>query len=235
MEVAGQYALVTGGAKRIGRSIALSLARAGADVIVHYRSSELEAEETARTCRELGVRSATVRADLSNHEETAALWDEARSQLDAPPTILVNDASVYRRETFHEVTPESFGRAVSVNLRAPLLLTQLMARDLPPLGMNGCVININDSQREYRTRWAYGITVEALSSLTQALSNSTPPEIRVNELRLGRVLTPEDRAGSSLPDPTKPVQLIPVESVGQAVLDLVHDESATGCFVSMES
>ena len=233
MEVAGQSALVSGGAKRIGRAIALLLASAGADVIVHYRSSERDAEETARSCREFGVRSATMRADLSSHEETATLWGTACSQWDAPPTILVNNASVYRRETFEEVTPESFGHAVAVNLRAPLLLTQLMARDLPPLGINGCVININDSQQEYRTRWAYGITVAALSSLTQALSNSTPPGIRVNELRLGRVLTPEDRAGSSQIDPSKPVHLIQVESVAQAVLDLVRDDSAIGRFVSM--
>lgn len=233
MEVTGQCALVTGGARRIGRAIATALAREGADVVVHYRSSEREAEETTRICRKLGVRAETSRADLSRHEETAALGDAAHSLLGAPPTIIVNNASSYRRETFAEVTHGSFDTAVAVNLRAPLLLTQRMARDLPPLGINGCVINLNDARQEYRTRWSYGITTTALSALTLALSKSTPECVRVNELRLGPVLPPENAGRTDDSSNTERVRLIPVASVVQAVLDLIRDDAANGRSVEL--
>ena len=233
MEVAGQYALVTGGARRIGRSICIALAHAGADVVVHYRSSERDAEETAQLCRELGARSVAFGGDLSSAQETIAVWRAACDELNAPPTILINNASVYRRETFSEVTAESFDNAVAVNLRAPMILVQQMARDLPPLGVEGCVVNLNDSRQEYRTRWAYGVTASALSSLTRALSASTPDGIRVNELRLGPVLTPEDREASKRSDHAKHAKLIPLDAVAQAVLNLIRDDSASGCSSSL--
>lgn len=235
MEVTGQSALVTGGAKRIGRAIATALAREGADVVVHYRSSEPEAEETARICRKLGVRAETSRADLSRHEQISALCDAAHSLLGATPTIIVNNASSYRRETFAEVTHGSFDDAVAVNLRAPLLLAQRMARDLPlsSLGPNGCVINLNDARQEYRTRWSYGITTTALSALTLALSNATPENVRVNELRLGPVLPPKDAEGADESITTGRVQLIPMASVVRAILDLIRDDAANGRSVEL--
>ena len=117
MEIEGKIGLVTGGAHRVGRALVLGLARAGADVAIHYHSSDEEAAETAEEVRALGRRAETFRADLSDPDAVrglAASVGDAMGGLD----ILVNNASLFESARFEEVTVESWDRVMAVNLRA---------------------------------------------------------------------------------------------------------------------
>lgn len=111
-------ALVTGGAKRLGRAMAFALAEAGFDVAVHYASSSAEAEETAKAIRALGRRSMTLRADLAREEDVSELVPAARSVL-GPLGVLVNNASVFERDEWHDATRQSWDAHLEPNLRAP--------------------------------------------------------------------------------------------------------------------
>ena len=228
MQLNGQLALVTGSAKRIGKHIAIALAKEKADVIIHYNTSRTEAEQTASACASLGVNSTAIHADLSDSDGTLALWHTACQHFNRPPTILINNASHYNRETFEQVTPDSFDTAIAVNLRAPLLLTQQMAQHLPPLNLNGCVINISDSRQTYTSRWSYGITSAARSGLLRSLTDSVPQQIRVNEIRLPPVLPPQDRPAAHATENSNSISLLPVETVTKAVLNFIRDDNANG-------
>ena len=100
------------------------------------------------------------------------------------PSIVINNASIFNRVGIADVTPNDFDHAMAVNVRAPLLLAQAMARDLPDDAI-GKIVNINDRRTVYRSRVAYSITNSALTGLTKTLALSLAPRIQVNELRLG--------------------------------------------------
>ncbi len=192
MKIKGSTALVTGAAKRIGRALALSLAEKGCNVAILYNSSEREALETRDLARALGVRSEIVQADLSNADECENLWNRTVELLGDLPSVVINNASYFDRIGIEELDPGDFDQAMAVNVRAPLLLAQAMARDLPE-NATGKIININDRRKVYRSRIAYSITNSALTGLTKTLAVSLAPRIQVNELRLGVILPlPDD-------------------------------------------
>lgn len=237
MQTIGAIALVTGAGQRIGRAVAIALADAGADVIIHCNTSRTAAEATASACREFGAIAHVIPADLSTTEGVTNLWESTLRRTGASPSIIVNNASYYKRETFAQSTATSWDTAMAVNLRAPFILTQLMAQELTQTDSRGCVINMNDRRQHYRTRWTYGVTVGALSALTAAIAQAIAPNIRVNELRLGPVMPPSDavvetmRIPSLLQTESQPEgspRLVPLTKVTDAVLALIRDDNASG-------
>ncbi|MGC8469859.1 MAG: SDR family NAD(P)-dependent oxidoreductase, partial [Acetobacteraceae bacterium] len=124
-------ALVTGGARRIGRALALALAEAGFAVAIHHRASAQDAEELAREIAARGGRAVSLAADLAREAEVAALAERAASAL-GPLGVLVNNASVFERDEWHDATRQSWERHLGPNLRAPFVLIQAFARALPP-------------------------------------------------------------------------------------------------------
>ena len=120
-------ALVTGAAKRLGREMALYLARRGYDVAVHYASSRVEAEALAQDIRALGRRSGVFAADLLVEAEVQALIPKVRAELGAL-SLLVNNASIFEYDSITNATRESWDRHLESNLRAPYVLTQHFAR-----------------------------------------------------------------------------------------------------------
>ena len=120
-------ALVTGGAKRLGRAMALALAEAGFDVAIHYASSAAEAEETAAEIRALGRRAVALRADLGTRGGGGAAAARCAWPRSAPLGVLVNNASAFERDEWHDATRESWDRHIEPNLRAPFVLTQAFA------------------------------------------------------------------------------------------------------------
>ena len=228
MQTKGALALVTGAAQRIGRAIAIAMADVGADVIIHCNKSRTAAEATAKSCRQHGVKAYVIPADLSETDGAIDLWRSAIQQTGAPPTILINNASYYKRETFAQATTASWDSAMAVNLRAPFILTQFIASELAKIGSGGCVINMNDRRTLYRMRWTYGVTVGALSALTAAMAQAVPANIRVNELRLGPVLPPGDHAVADATNAVLSQPLLPLDEVTDAILDIIRDDSASG-------
>jgi NAD(P)-dependent dehydrogenase (short-subunit alcohol dehydrogenase family) len=178
-------ALVTGAAKRLGRAIALDLARAGYDVALHYNSSEADAQEAAGAIRNLGRRVAPLRADLDNEEETSSLIARAVAEL-GPLGALINCASVFENDSWDSATRQSWDLHLNVNLRAPFLLSQQFAKALPE-GANGAIVNIVDQRVLKPTPqfMSYSLSKAGLHWLNTTLAQSLGPRIRVNAIAPG--------------------------------------------------
>src|SRR4051794_2469116 len=114
-------ALVTGAAKRLGRAIALDLARHGWNVAIHHNTSEREARATCEDARSAGVKAALVKADLAREGETATLIEQAGREL-GPITALINSASVFENDEWYSADRASWDRHMEVNLRSPVVL-----------------------------------------------------------------------------------------------------------------
>ncbi|MEM6464597.1 MAG: SDR family oxidoreductase [Pseudomonadota bacterium] len=189
-------ALVTGAGKRLGREIALYLADRGLDVAVHYNSSSDEAEEVAKACRDKGVKSATLRANLIDESEMQTLVPRAVDALGGPLTVLVNSASIFEDDTIETATRESWDRHLESNLRAPFVLTQAFAAQVPEpstggewddVTANALVINLIDQRvRRMTPKFAsYTIAKAGLWALTQTAAQALAPAVRVNAIGPG--------------------------------------------------
>jgi NAD(P)-dependent dehydrogenase (short-subunit alcohol dehydrogenase family) len=181
-------ALVTGAGKRIGRAIALSLGRAGWAVAIHYRQSRQEAEDVAREIVAAGGRAAAIRADLLREEETEALVPQAAAAL-GPLGCLVNSASAFENDAALTVTRESWERHLATNLRAPFVLMQAFARQLPAEA-DGAIINLLDERVWNLTPHfvSYTLSKAGLWTLTQTMALALAPRIRVNGIGPGPAL-----------------------------------------------
>ncbi|MDP6272149.1 MAG: SDR family oxidoreductase [Alphaproteobacteria bacterium] len=180
--------LVTGAAKRIGRAVALDLGHHGWDVVVHYDRSAAEAEEVAAEIRGLGRQAVALAADLAREEEAQALVPRANQEL-GPLTALVNNASVFEHDSVATARRQSWDHHVEINLRAPFVLIQAFAGQLPA-GLEGNVVNIID-QRVWNLTpefVSYTISKTGLWTLTKTLALALAPEIRVNGVGPGPTL-----------------------------------------------
>jgi NAD(P)-dependent dehydrogenase (short-subunit alcohol dehydrogenase family) len=180
--------LVTGAARRLGRAIAIDLARDGWDVAVHFNSSESDARETAEQIRTEGRRVALLKADLSNEEEAGALIPAAADALGGV-NALVNSASIFESDDWSTVSHHSWHRHLAVNLRAPFVLSQAFARALPH-ECNGAIVNIIDQRVLKPTPQflSYSVSKAALYWLNTTLAQALAPRIRVNAVAPGPTL-----------------------------------------------
>ena len=173
-------ALITGGAKRIGRAITESLATDCWAVAIHYFGSSDEASTIAQSINHAGGRAAIFAADLSNPNETAGLIQTA-SEILGPIGALINNASLFEAENWNDVTIESWTQHLSINLQAPFLLSQAFARALPE-STEGAIVNVID-QRVFNLTpdyISYTISKTGLWTLTRTLALALAPRIRVN-------------------------------------------------------
>ncbi len=191
-------ALVTGAARRLGRAMALELARAGHDVAVHYSGSAAEAEATADDIRALGVRAVTLQADLIVEDQMQALLPRATAALGAPITVLVNNASIFEYDTLDSATRTSWDRHIESNLRAPVVLAEAFAAQAPraltddlgePLAQ-GLVVNMIDQRVHKLTPefMTYTIAKMGLWALTRTSAQALAPRVRVNAIGPGPTL-----------------------------------------------
>lgn len=190
-------ALVTGAGKRLGREMALYLARRGHDVAVHYSSSRDDAEATAAEIRAMGRRAQTYPADLLKEAEVQALIPSVTTAM-GPLTVLVNNASIFEYDRIDTATRESWDRHIESNLRAPYVLTQAFARQCPsattdeagePLAQ-GLIVNMIDQRIQKLTPEfsTYTIAKMGLWALTQTAAQGLAPHVRVNAIGPGPTL-----------------------------------------------
>lgn len=191
-------ALVTGAALRIGRAMAVGLARRGYDVAVHYAGSAGAAAEVVAEIEALGRRAVALQADLLVEADMQALIPRAAEALDGPVTVLVNNASIFERDLIHNATRESWDRAFESNLRAPFVLTQAFAAQVPdpvidaggePVAQ-GLVINLIDQRVRKLTPdfMSYTLAKSALWTLTQTAARALTSKVRVNAIGPGPTL-----------------------------------------------
>jgi NAD(P)-dependent dehydrogenase (short-subunit alcohol dehydrogenase family) len=189
--LAGQVALVTGGAVRLGRAIALALAREGCHVGLHYHRSAKAARETVRELSALGVEAGAFRADVSRPEEARRLVQETVrhfGRLD----VLVNNAGIFFRTPLLKTTPAQWDRLLAVNLRGPFLVSQAAARAMRQAG-RGRIINIADvgGIHAWPSYIPYCVSKAGLLMLTRGLALALAPRVQVNCVAPGAVLLPE--------------------------------------------
>jgi 3-oxoacyl-[acyl-carrier protein] reductase len=229
--LAGRTALVTGGAKGIGRACCLRLAEAGANVVVNYRSSEEQARGTALAIQEHGVRSHLVRADVSSPEQVAAMVREAEGAL-GPIDLLVNNAGVFDLLSHEETSLEVWRRTIDVNLTGAYLATWAVKPGMIERGF-GRIVNIASiaGLRPRPMSIAYAASKAGLISLTQSLAEAlSPHNIRVNAVAPGLIDT-EIIAGVGQDRIDAIVNSTPLGRIGQAadiadaVLFLLSEQS----------
>ncbi|WP_323716741.1 SDR family oxidoreductase [Paracoccus aminovorans] len=186
-------ALVTGGGRRLGRDIALYLARRGHDLAIHYNASAEGAQATAAEARALGVQAEVFYADLLDPDQAETLVPRAAEAL-GPLTLLVNNASVFEYDNIRTATRDSWDRHLGSNLRAPLMLTQAFARQAPAADRSGpepvaraLIVNMVDQRvlkptPEFLT---YSLAKAGLWWLTRTTAQALAPDIRVNAVGPG--------------------------------------------------
>jgi NAD(P)-dependent dehydrogenase (short-subunit alcohol dehydrogenase family) len=181
-------ALVTGAGVRIGRAIALGLARHGLAVGVHYRSSRAAAEAVVGEIRAAGGRAAPVAGDLAEAGAAAAIIAAAERAL-GPLSCLINNASEFNPDGIGDLAAAGFDRHAAVNLRAPLLLAQAFVRQLPEAGPAD-IVNIVDQRvlRPTPAFFTYTLSKAGLWAATQMLAQALAPRVRVNAVGPGPVL-----------------------------------------------
>lgn len=177
--------LVTGGAKRLGRAIVLDLARHGWNVALHYNASEKEARATCADAQAQGVKAALFKADLGKESESTGLIERAVAEL-GTLTGLVNSASLFENDAWYSVSRESWDRHMETNLRAPFVLAQAFARQVPREGA-GSIVNIIDQRVLKPTPQflSYSLSKAALKWLTTTLAQALAPRVRVNAVGPG--------------------------------------------------
>ncbi len=174
-----RVALVTGAGRRIGRAIALGLAQAGWDVVVHYRASQAEAEQTAAEVRALGRRAALLECDLADEAQVRTLVARSIAAL-GPLGCIVNNASLFEFDSATEFSPALLARHMQANVAAPLLLAQALHAATPE-GEQAAVINLLD-QKLYNLNpdfLSYTLSKAALHTATTMLAQALAPKVRV--------------------------------------------------------
>jgi NAD(P)-dependent dehydrogenase (short-subunit alcohol dehydrogenase family) len=191
MTIVPKTALITGAAKRLGRAIAIHLAEAGWSIAVHYNRSEADAAETVAALHEMGVHAAALNADLSMEDDAQRLVARAREGV-GPLTALINNASVFESDTIATMTRASWDKHIETNLRAPLVLAQTFAEQLPD-GTDGAIVNLLDQRMLKPTPQflSYGVSKAGLHWLTVTLAQALAPRIRVNAVAPGPTLRNE--------------------------------------------
>jgi NAD(P)-dependent dehydrogenase (short-subunit alcohol dehydrogenase family) len=181
-------ALVTGGARRIGRELALALAEDGFGVAVHYHGSREAAEDLLERIRRQGGVAVALGADLADESAVAALLARAEHEL-GPIGCLINNAAVFINDTAETASRENWDLHMAVNLRAPFILIQGFASRLPP-DAGGVVINMLDQRVWSLTPYfvSYTVSKSALWTLTQTMALALAPRIRVNGIGPGPTL-----------------------------------------------
>ncbi len=237
MELKGKVALVTGSAKRLGRAIALALAKHGCHVAVHYLKSEKEATETVETLQKMGVKAFPFRADLTEEDQVKELVNSIAKtfgQLD----ILVNNASIFARTPFERLDASTWRKFMDANLTSVFLCSRY-ASELLSEGEGGVIVNISDTAafKPWTGFLPYCVSKAGVVALTIGLARILAPKVRVNCVALGTVLPPEDFGDEwkqEMGAKTLLKRLGTPEEVAQSVLFCITCDYLTGAVITLD-
>lgn len=208
-----QVALVTGAGRRIGREIALTLARAGADVVVNYSRSRAGAEATAREIRSLGVRSLAVRADVARPAQVTAMFRRVESEF-GRLDVLVNNAGIFFPARWDRLAEKDWDRILDINLKGAFFCAQAAAK-LMLKRRSGRIINISSlgGIQAWPGYMHYCCSKAANIMLTRCLAKALAPQIQVNSVAPGTILFPDEK---HTPEIRRKIAAIPLKNAGTA-------------------
>jgi len=243
IELKDKVALVTGSAQRVGRAIALELAKSGVHIMVHYNSSDpSQVRDTLHDIKSHGVDAFDIQADVTQPDEIDKIFEtihEKFGRLD----IVINSASVFQQRTLMDVSLEDWDLTMNVNLRAPFLITQkavkVMENNAVP---GGAIVNICDAGVDgpWEAYSHHGISKSALWMLTQVSALTLGPAIRVNAIVPGPVMKPAGRPMSdeewAKVGESNPLNATgSAEDVGRAVVYLCEEDFLTGTLIHVNA
>ncbi len=221
-------ALITGGAIRVGKGIALALAKQGYDIALHYHSSVNAAQETQQQIQQLGVQCELFQANLSNAEEIEPLIQKTIQRF-PHLNVLINSASTYQQALIQNTTIDTFDEQIAMNLKAPFFLIKNYAQYCK----KGNIINIIDNKMGFNQFQyaAYLLAKKALAELTKMAAMEFAPHIRVNGVAPGTVLPIASRTEDYNNWRKKGIPLqrfADLKEINQAILSLISNEYITG-------
>ena len=233
-------ALVTGGARRIGRALALCAAEAGYAVCVHHRAHEDEARAVVAEIVGMGGRAIALCAELGSADEAQNLVSRAAEGLGLPLTLLINSAAVFEDDRVGSLGAELWDLHMAVNLRAPVFLAQAFAAQAPADAEDALVLNMIDQRVLKPTPqfFSYSLSKAALHAATRTLAQALAPRVRVNGIGPGPTLanihqSPEDfaaeAAGALLGRP------VAVEEIAAAARYLIDARAVTGQMIAVDA
>jgi pteridine reductase len=204
-------ALVTGGARRIGRAVALSCAAAGMNVVVHYRKSKDEAKLLVREIEAGGGRAWACGGSIGGAAASESLVRRARALCGDTLSLLVNNASLFREGTLEGVSLRDISENIRVNAWAPLCLSRAFAKT----AKKGCIVNLLDARIAGHDRGhaAYILSKHLLAAITKVCALEFAPRVRVNAVAPGLILPPAGKTNVYLDSLAKRV---PLKSHGEA-------------------
>jgi len=229
MNLEGRTALVTGAGHRVGRALAVALGEQKMNVAVHYNASASEAEDTVRIIEKAGGKAKSFGANLSEPTAPAALVHNVVRTFGALD-VVVNSAAVMTRQPFGSVTAKDWDDVMSLNLRAPFLIAQAAAAEMPK---GGAIVNIADlaAFETWPSYIPHSISKAGIVKMTEGLARVLAPSIRVNAIAPGAVLLPDDwsdKTGERMSDTTPLRRLGDPSDVVEAMLYLLRADYVTG-------
>ena len=239
MDLKGKVAIITGGAVRIGRALSLALAKAGCNLFIHYGHSGEAAKKTVAQARKYNIKSLTFSADLSNPSETAKVIPAAIDAFGAID-ILINNAAIFPEEdTFESTDTNLWEKIFAINLQAPFILSRDFASQITE-DRDRKIININDARilRPARDHFAYRLAKRGLWDMTKLLALELAPNIQVNTLALGAILSPAHKDIKHMEKIRK--ERIPLRRIGspqlvaENVLHLLRQDFVTGTTTTLD-
>lgn len=236
MQIASKTALVTGGAHRVGKSISLALARAGANLVVHYNASAGPAEETAAQARALGVRAITVQADIGDLDAVRAMGERAAEL--GGVDILVNSASYFKTTPIPTDEFSAWKEVTAILIDGAFYCSNLFGREMIRRG-EGAIVNIVDlsAWEPWPHFAAHSVGKAALLAMTRQLALEFAPHVRVNAVAPGPVLPPPGYSPEKVAQTARHTLLGrwgSPEDVAEAVLFLVRADYITGDTITVD-
>ena len=231
MNISGKIALVTGGAKRVGKAIVEALAARGCHLVVHYHRSQTQAEETVRQLQATGHRSIALQADITKEDEVEGMIEAAISHF-GRIDILVNNAALFYRTPVETLSIEDWERVMDVNLTGTFLCAHKIGLRMRERGW-GHIINIADvaGLRPWADYIPYSVSKACVLTFTQGLAMELAPQVMVNAVIPGPVLFQEDIPDSVQQreiDKTLVKRAGSPEDVAQVVVFVAESDYSTG-------
>jgi len=229
--------VITGGANRIGKAIALELADYESQIVIHYSKSFLEAKKLKKELENQGSTVYLVKADLNNFRQTKKIISIALKKMKGI-NCLINNASVFENDNLINFSEKSFAKHLNVNLQAPAILTREFAKNYK--GENGNIVNIIDQRVEKLTPFffSYTLSKSGLATLTRTSAMKLAPKIRVNAVSPGPTLKNKRQSEKHFKKQWKSTILkkkVDVKNVSTAVKFLINNTNITGQVINVDS
>jgi len=229
--------VITGGANRIGRSIALELANYGTQIVIHYSKSFASAKKLKIELENLGSIVHLFKADLNNFKQTQGIITYAYNKMKGL-NCLVNNASIFENDNLINFSEKSFIKHININLKAPAILIRDFAKKYK--GKDGNIVNIIDQRVEKLTPFffSYTLSKSGLATLTKTSAMKLAPNIRVNAVSPGPTLKNKRQSEKHFKKQWKSTILqkkVDTKNVSSAVKFLINNNNITGQIINVDS